>query len=102
MSRLGVRQTVDASIRPLRHRLILYRDDSTESRRAELRIKREGISPVVTTGPVEPLQRKPLVIYEGGIYEGLNEIVELLKWGIYFTQVAPTGCGLGRWSQRRT
>lgn len=67
-----------AQIRPLKDRLILYVDETAESSQAKELLRSVGISPYVTDGPVEPLDRKPLVIYHGGFYRGLNEIQELV------------------------
>lgn len=61
-------------IRPLKDHLFLYVDDTTESRQAEQLLHSVGISPFVTDGSVGPLDRKPLVIYHGGFYRGLQEI----------------------------
>ena len=65
-------------IRPLKNPLILYVDDTTESRQAEQLLHSVGISPFVTDGAVGPLDRTPLVIYHGGFYRGLQEIKALV------------------------
>ncbi len=57
-------------IRPLRGLVILYVDHSRESRAAKELLQSSGISPFVTDGPVEPLDRKPMVIFHGGFYRG--------------------------------
>ncbi|MBW2063368.1 MAG: hypothetical protein JRJ03_00405 [Deltaproteobacteria bacterium] len=62
----------------LKDPIILYMNNSEESQKAEAMLKEAGISPYVTTGRVEPLERKPLVLYGGGIYQGLNEIRSLI------------------------
>lgn len=65
-------------VRPLKDTVILYADDSIETARAKEFLEAAGVFPFVTDGPVEPLQRKPLVIYGGGYYQGLHEIRGLL------------------------
>jgi hypothetical protein len=70
---------VSKRIRPLKGPVILYVDDSTESSQAKKLLGSVGISPFVTNGPVEPLDTKPLVIYHGGFYRGLNEIRGLVN-----------------------
>lgn len=70
-------------IRPLKDQVILYVDESAESREAEQLLCSVGITPFVTNGAVGPLDRKPLVIYHGGFYRGMQEIkglVDLLRF----------------------
>ena len=81
MEKIMMRHTSIAAtrhIRPLKDRLVLYVDESAESNQAKDLLQSVGISPYVTDGPVEPLDRKPLVIYSGGYYSGLAEIKELV------------------------
>jgi len=66
-------------IRPLKDHLILYVDESNESREAEELLQSVGISPFVTDGAVGPFDTKPLVIYHGGFYRGLSEIRGLVN-----------------------
>ncbi len=70
--------TARARIRPLKGRIILYVDGTKESRQAKQLLDSAGITTFVVDGPVEPLDRKPLLIYHGGFYRGLNEIQDLL------------------------
>ena len=65
-------------IRPLKDQVILYVDESPESREAVQLLYSVGISPFVTNGAVGPLDRKPLVIYHGGFYRGMQEIKGLV------------------------
>lgn len=64
---------------PLRNPLILYTDDSSESREAQTLLESVGISPFLIHDPVEPGQRNPLVIYTGGEYQGLERIRGLVN-----------------------
>jgi hypothetical protein len=66
-------------LRPLKDPLVLYADRSRESREAEKLLRAAGISPFLADRAVEPLQKKPLVVYGGGVYQGLDEIVGLLR-----------------------
>ena len=63
----------------LKDPVILYADGSSESDAAKALLKDAGISPFVTEGRVEPLERKPLVLYNGGTYQGIDEIRSLLQ-----------------------
>ncbi len=65
-------------IRPLRDQLILYVDNTRESREAQELIEEAGLDPYITYAPVGPLQRKPLILYGGGVYQRLQEIRGLL------------------------
>lgn len=67
-------QTVGA----LKSPITLYVDDSYESSRARECLEVAGVTAYITDGPIEPLERKPLAIYRGGIYQGLTEIESLL------------------------
>ena len=67
-----------APIRELKNRVILYIDDTTESQKAQELLRSVGVSADVTDGPVGPLDKKPLVIYQGGFYNGLQEIKQLV------------------------
>src|SRR5882724_11579800 len=64
-------------IRPLREPITIYVDDSSESASAKRVLGEVGAHIVPTSGPVEPLNRKPLAIYLGGVYQGLEEITGL-------------------------
>ncbi len=69
----------NVKVRPLKDPVILYVDRSGESDRAKKLLEKAGITPFVTEGSVEPLQRKPLVVYGGGVYQGFQEILSLLR-----------------------
>jgi len=62
----------------LKDPVILYVDTSTESLKVKTLLEEAGISPYLTTGQVGPLERRPLVLYDGGIYQGLDEIRSLI------------------------
>lgn len=72
-------------IPPLKDPVILYIDKSKESRKAKTLLKKAGIRAFVTEGKVEPLERKPLVLYNGGTYQGLDEIRSLLRLLSFWT-----------------
>jgi hypothetical protein len=78
-STVRVHATQRPRIRPLKDPLILYVNDTIESELAKEYIEAAGITPFITDGPVEPLERKPLVIHGGGFYQGLDEIKGLLN-----------------------
>lgn len=74
---------------PLRDVVILYVDNRPESRQAQELLRIAGITPFVTDGPVEPLERKPLLLYNGGRYQGSQSIYEWLKLLEHWSKVLP-------------
>jgi hypothetical protein len=84
MARTAVMGSANGTkIRPLKNSVVLYIDNSPMSRKAKEVLSQAGISASITNGRVEPFQRKPLVLYCGGTYQGLKEIhglVNLLKF----------------------
>jgi len=77
-------------LRPLKDPIVLYIDDSPESQQAEELFKQTGIQPVITTGPVESFERKPLALYGGGTYEGFDEIRGLIDLLRFWSQETET------------
>jgi hypothetical protein len=70
----------------LKDPIILYIDNAPESRKAKALLEKSGLSPFLETGRVEPSQKKPLVLYNGGIYQGLSEIQSLLRLLSFWTE----------------
>jgi len=66
-------------IRPLIDPVILYVDKKAESKRAKSLLEQAGIEPFVTEGPVGALKRKPLALWCGGKYQGLDKICGLVS-----------------------
>lgn len=66
-------------VRPLKDHVILYVDESLNSHSAVELLKNVGIKPYITNGTVEPFEEKPLAIYAGGIYQGLEDIRGLVS-----------------------
>lgn len=67
------------NIRPLRESPILFVDSSEESKKVETLLKTAGLDVITMDGQVEPWERKPLLLFNGGYYEGLDSIRELLE-----------------------
>ena len=74
---------------PLLGSVILYADDSPESAAVQSLLAQAGIHPFVTDGIVEPLQRKPLILFWGGCFQGVSGCEGLLRllrhwhaWGL--------------------
>ena len=76
----------NSKLPPLKDPVILYIDDSSESRKAKTLLKKAGISPFLANGRVGPFERKPLLLYNGGTYQGLNEIRSLLRLLKFWTK----------------
>jgi hypothetical protein len=76
-------------ILPLKDIVFLYVDSREESRKAVKLLKKAGISPFITKGSVGPLERKPLVQFNGGTYQGLKEIRELLELLAFWSKMHP-------------
>ena len=74
------------SIPSLKDPMLLYLDDRSESHQAKELIESTGLTPFVTYDPVDPLQRKPLVLYSGGTYQGVDEIQGLLSLLTFWSQ----------------
>ena len=62
----------------LREPIVLYVDDSVESRQAETLLRSSGLEPFITEGQTEPLHRKPLLVFSGACYQGVPAITGLL------------------------
>lgn len=63
----------------LRDPMILYVDGSRESYEAETLLRTSGIVPFVTSDPTEPLKHKPLLLYSGACFQGLEAINGLVR-----------------------
>lgn len=84
-------------IRPLKEPLLVFADESRESRKVLKLLDAAGVVYVVSSGAVEPWQRKPLVLFHTSIYEGFSDVEGLLRflsfrsgqqtieWGIFKT-----------------
>lgn len=77
------------SVRPLKDPVILYVDDGGESQNAKSLFENAGVRCVLSDGPVEPLQFKPLAIYLGGTYQGIGEIRGLIDLLMFWSKQSP-------------
>jgi hypothetical protein len=66
-------------IRALRDPLLLCLDKSPESAQVKKLLEVAGVSHQLTDCRLEPLQRKPLVLFGAGIYQGLEQVQGLVR-----------------------
>jgi hypothetical protein len=70
-------------VRPLQDPVLVFVDDTAESSEAKQTLLDVGIDPLFTDDPVEPYQRKPLLLFRGAFIQGLPAIrafVHLLEF----------------------
>lgn len=77
-------------IRPLRWVPTLLADDSVDSKEALRILTSAGIHPRVTVGNLRPGQARPLVLYRGATYQGLDQIKDLISHLIYLSGHSPS------------
>ena len=73
-------QDAKPRIPPLLDPVILYVNKGRESKRAKTLLEYVGIEPFITDGPVRQLQKKPLALWCGGVYQGLDKIRGLISF----------------------
>jgi hypothetical protein len=54
--------------------VVLYVDESDESREAKRLLEQAGVSPIISHGQVDLYQRTPLLLCVGATFQGLDGI----------------------------
>ncbi len=80
----------ETGILTLAEPVVLYTDDSDESREVERLLQEAGIEFFDAHRAVEPPNRPPLLFHGGGSYQGVDQIREWLDLLRYLSTERPT------------